>query len=294
MPNINKLPASAGAQWLLDAFALLRRQPLALGMLGLTWGALSLLVVLGSLLHPTLGLMLQLALSLLGPFLFAGLLLAVRDVDAGRAAQPGQLFAGLQLGRGSSLLATLLPQVAAGLVLALAFFALVGTESLQKLGEIAEEMNRVQQAGGQPDPALLEGLPVGGALLCLLLAVALAVAVALLIFIAVPQIVFAGTPGLDAMRTSLRAGLRNLPAVAVYLLLLFVTVLAVGFAAQIVALIAQLVLGQAAAMLVMNLLLMAVLMPLLAGTAYFAWKQLLRDADSGNAAPSLPPAHIEV
>lgn len=297
MPNINKLPASAGAQWLLDAFALLRRQPLGLGMLGLTWGSLSLLALLGTLLHPTLGLLLQLGLSLLGPFLFAGLLLAVREVDAGRAAQPGHLFAALQLGRNGSLLATLLPQIAAGVVLGIAFLALIGTEALQKLGEIAEEMNRVQQAGGQPDPAMLQGLPVGGALLCLLLAMALAVAVALLIFIAVPQIVFSATPGVEAMRTSLRAGLRNLPAVVVYLLLLFVTVLAIGFVAQIVALVAQLLLGPTAAVLATNLLLMAVLMPLLAGTAYSAWKHLLRDAGgaaTASATPPPPPAQIEV
>ena len=291
MPNINKVPASAGAQWLLDAFALLRRQPLGLGLLGLTWGALSLLVLLGASLDPTLGLALQLALALLGPFLFAGLLWAVREVDEGRPALPAHLFAGLQLGRTGSLLATLLPQAAAGIVLGVAFLALIGPESLQRFAEVAEQMRATQQAGGQPDPALLNGLPVGGALLCLLLALALAVVVALLIFIAVPQIAFGGKPGLAAMRDSLRAGLRNLPAMAVYLLLLFVSLLAIGFAAQLIALVAQLLLGPTAAVLLMNLLLMAVLMPLLAGTAYFAWKQLLRDTDG--TAPPLPPTQIE-
>ncbi|MFT3763537.1 MAG: BPSS1780 family membrane protein [Pseudoxanthomonas sp.] len=290
MPNINKVPASAGAQWLLDAFALLRRQPLALGLLGLTWGALALLVLLGAQLSPTLGLALQLALALLGPFLFAGLLWAVREVDQGRPALPAHLFKGLQLGRAGSLLATLLPQVFAGIALGVAFLALIGQESLQRFGEIAEQMRAAQEAGGQPDPALLEGLPVGGALLCLLLAIALAVAVVLTIFVSVPQIAFTGTPGLRALGNSLRASLRNLPAMAVYLLLLFVALLAISFAAQILALVAQFLLGPSAALLLMNLLLMAVLMPLLAGTAYFAWKQMLRDAEGA----SPPPAHIEV
>lgn len=292
MPNINKVPASAGAQWLLDAFALLRRQPLGLGLLGLAWGALSLLVLLVAQLNATLGMALQLVLALLGPFLFAGLLWAVREVDQGRAAQPAHLFVALQMGRSGSLLATLLPQAAAGIALGVAFLVLIGPEALQRFAEVAEQMRTAQQAGSQPDPALLAGLPVGGALLCLLLGMALAVAVALLIFMAVPQIVFGGTPGFAAMRDSLRASLRNLPAMVVYLLLLFVVLLAISFAAQLVALVAQLLLGPTVAMLAMNLLLMAVLMPLLAGTAYFAWKQLIRGAD--DAAPPLPPTHIEV
>ncbi|MFT4256775.1 MAG: BPSS1780 family membrane protein [Pseudoxanthomonas sp.] len=294
MPNINKVPATAGAQWLLDAFALLRRQPLALGLLGLTWGALAIVVLLGAQLNATFGLALQLALSLLGPFLFAGLLWAVREVDQGRPALPAHLFRGLQLGRAGGLLATLLPQVAAGLLLGVAFLALIGPDAMQRFGEAAEKMAAAQQAGGQPDPALLEGLPVGGVLLCLLLAFALAVAVALMLFVAVPQIVFTGTPGLRALGNSLRASLRNLPAMAVYLLLLFVTLLAISFAAQIIALTVQLLLGPSTALLLMNLLMMAVLMPLLAATAYYAWKQLLRDAGNSPPTPQTPATHIEV
>ena len=38
MPNINKVPAGAGAEWLLGGFALLRKAPVGLGLLGLGWG----------------------------------------------------------------------------------------------------------------------------------------------------------------------------------------------------------------------------------------------------------------
>lgn len=37
MKEIRKLPASAGAQWLLDTFSLYRRAPLQLARIGLTW-----------------------------------------------------------------------------------------------------------------------------------------------------------------------------------------------------------------------------------------------------------------
>lgn len=35
MSTINKVPAGAGAEWLLGAFALIRKAPVALGVLGL-------------------------------------------------------------------------------------------------------------------------------------------------------------------------------------------------------------------------------------------------------------------
>ena len=40
MSTINKVPANAGAEWLLRGFALLRKAPMALGTLGLIWGCL--------------------------------------------------------------------------------------------------------------------------------------------------------------------------------------------------------------------------------------------------------------
>ena len=45
MSEIRKLPASAGAEWLLSGFSLLRRAPLALGLLGVIWAVVALLVM---------------------------------------------------------------------------------------------------------------------------------------------------------------------------------------------------------------------------------------------------------
>lgn len=44
MKDIRKVPASAGAEWLLGGFGLLRRSPLGLGLLGVIYGAIALLL----------------------------------------------------------------------------------------------------------------------------------------------------------------------------------------------------------------------------------------------------------
>ncbi|KAF1712403.1 hypothetical protein CSC70_02470 [Pseudoxanthomonas kalamensis DSM 18571] len=292
MPDIKTVPASAGAQWLLDAFAVLRKAPLGLGLLGIGWGLLAMAAMLVSMWVPTLGLALQLVVSLLGPALFAGLLWAVREVDQGRAAQPAHLWQGLRNGRMPALLSTLLPQLGAGVVLGLGVLVLVGADGMKQIVEVAEQIQAVQEAGGTPDPAMVEGLPAGRVLLCLLLALALVPAVVCLIFVSVPQIIFSGSPGLAAMGRSLRACLRNLPAMIVFGLLLFITMFALGFATQIAAMLIQLLFGPAAAVVLMNLLLMAVLMPLLAGVAYFAWRQMLGEAVT--QPPAVDPSRIEL
>jgi uncharacterized membrane protein YeaQ/YmgE (transglycosylase-associated protein family) len=54
---------------------------------------------------------------------------------------------------------------------------------------------------------------------------------------------------------------------------------------MIVALVIGVIAGQAAAMAVAQLLLMAVLMPVFAGAVYAAWKQMLAPADAGSTPP---------
>jgi uncharacterized membrane protein len=290
MSIIKKVPASAGAEWLLAGFALLRKAPLALGTLGLIWGVLSLLVVQLMALNPTLGLMLQLALAILGPLLFAGVLWAVREVDQDRPALPAHLFHALRGDRTGSLLATLLPQLAAVVVLGLLLLAMIGPAQLQQLAEVIGKLQETAQSGGQPDPELISGLPVGRLFLWMLLLFAAAIAVSLVTFVAVPEIVFGKQGGLAAMRNSLRVCLHNLLAMLVFYVLLLVALFAISFGVQLLSMAVQLVAGPIAAMWIANLLLMAVLMPLLAGAVYAAWRQLL-GGDAQVAA--LPDTHLE-
>ena len=184
-------------------------------------------------------------------------------------------------GRLPALLATLLPQVAAGLLLGMLLLVLVGSQQLQHLGEVSRELNALAQAGQQATPeqieALVGELPAGRILLWLLLGVAAAVAVAMTVFVSVPRILFDRREGLQAMGDSLRACVHNLPALAVFLLLTLVAMFAIYFGVLLATLVLQLLAGPLVAMWVAQLLLMAVLMPLLAGAVYTAWIRLFGD-----------------
>ncbi|MBO9718126.1 MAG: hypothetical protein J7507_15330 [Pseudoxanthomonas sp.] len=275
MDTIRKLPASDGAEWLLGGFALLRRAPLALGALGALWGLLASLVVTVGLAVPALATVLQLLVALAGPVLFAGLLWAVREVAHGRPVLPAHLLQGVHEGRMPALLTTLLPQAAAGVLLGILLLVLVGSQQLQHLAEVSQELNALAQSGQQATPeqveALIADLPAGRILLWLLLGVVAAVGVAMTVFVSVPRILFDRREGLPAMGDSLRACLHNLPALVVFLLLTVVAMFAIYFGVLLLTVVLQLVAGPLAALWVAQLLLMAVLMPLLAGAVYTAW-----------------------
>jgi hypothetical protein len=139
--------------------------------------------------------------------------------------------------------------------------------------------------------ALAASLPAGRILLWLLLVFAAGIAVSLALFLSVPQILFGHATGPAAMRNSLRASLHNAGAVLVYLLLTGIALFAIAFATQIVALIAQMVFGMTAGLMIGQLLMMAVVMPLLAGSVYAAWKQLF-GTPAGSGADGVPlPRH---
>ncbi|KRG68272.1 BPSS1780 family membrane protein [Pseudoxanthomonas dokdonensis] len=295
MSNPNKLLASAGAEWLLNGFALLRKAPLALGMLGVLWGVASLLVVaLGSQL-PVLFMALQLLLVLAGPLFFGAMIWAVREVDQGRRAHPAHLLQPIRDGHAPALLATLLPQVVAALVLGGLLFAMIGSDQLKHLADVWLQMQAIAEAGGQPDPSLVEGLPAGRLLLWFALVIATFVAIKWMTFIAAPQILFDGVPAWTAMRNSLRACLHNWPAMLVFYLLAGIAIFVTMMGTFMLALVLQLAVGAALAMMLWQLLLLAVLMPLLAGAMYAAWRQMLGRPDvvaPGVVAPSAP-SHFE-
>ena len=289
MSTIKKVPAGAGAEWLLGAFALLRKAPLALGSLGLIWGLLSMLAVQAMALNASVGMFLQLALALLAPLLFAGMLWAVREVDQGRPAQPAHLFHALRSEHSGSLLTTLLPQLAAAAALGFLLFAMIGADGFQQLREVMGKLQETAVAGGQPDPELMRSLPVGRLFLWMLMLFAGVIVVSLVTFVAVPDIVFGGNRGFAAMRNSFRACGHNLLAMLVFYVLLFIAFFMMSFGIQLLSMAVQLVAGPLAAAWISNLLLMAVLMPVMAGAVFYAWRQML----GGGAATPTTQAHLE-
>lgn len=268
MPQTRKVPINAGAEWLLGGFGLLRRAPLALGLLAVIWGGLSVAASMSQLLP------LNLLLALLGPILFGGLVYAAREVDQGRKALPVHLLQGPRDGKLGRLLAMLLPQVAALVVVVVLLYVLVGSDNLQRLMQVAVELQ------ANPDPALIQDLPTGRLFVWLLLAILAGILAGFFTFVAVPQVMFTDSSALAAMRASFQACLRNLGALVVLFVLVFITVIALSIAANLVALLVHALAGEHAAVFVAQLLLMAVLLPVLAGAVYFAWKQLLGEGSA--------------
>lgn len=290
MSTINKVPASAGAEWLLGGFALLRRAPVQLGALAALWALASLLLMLVAVAAPVALYAMQFLLVLAYPLFIAGLVVAVREVEQGRPALPTHLLQPARDGHARALLATLLPQVVAGVAMAALLFVLVGRDELAHVAEVLQKIQVIAEAGGQPDPALVQDLPAGRLLLWLLLVAVAFVAAKWMTFVATPQILFSGADAWTAMRTSLRACARNWPAMLVFYLVAGVAVFAITMGLFLVASLLQLVLGPALAVALWQFALFAVLLPVLTGAAYVAWKQML----GSTAAPAGAPAQIEV
>ncbi|MDQ3287196.1 MAG: hypothetical protein M3Q42_02850 [Pseudomonadota bacterium] len=277
MTEIRKVSPSAGAEWLLGGFALLRKAPLALGLLGLIWGGLSTLASM------TGQLWLSFALALLGPILFGGLLYAVREVDQDRAARPSHLAQGLQAGKALRLLAMLLPQLVAVVIVVAMLFAMIGAEQLQELARVMEQMQT------NPDPQLAEALPAGRMFAWLLIALAVGILAGLFTFVAIPEVMFTDRGALDAMVLSFRTCLRNIGALAVMLVLTLIAMIAISLAVQLVIALLGLVIGMQPAMFAGQLLLTAVVLPVMAGAVYHAWRQMLDGGESVRA--PAPPVH---
>jgi hypothetical protein len=278
--EIRKVPASAGAEWLLGAFLLLRRSPFGLGMLGLIYGLLAIATSLIAQVVPPLALPLQFLLMLVGPLLLAGMVFAAREVDEGRSAAPHHLLRGIQEGKAGRLIGTLIPQMAALLVCVLLLVAVVGIDQLQALSDLMQKL----QTQANPDPAIFEGLPLGRLLLWTVLVIGVGIFTGFFTFTALPDMMFADIGLFPAMRRSFQACLRNLPALIVMSLLMVVVVFALMLGITVVSLLAQLIGGQTAMMVVSNLLMTMFLAPMLTSAMYFAWKQMLGGGATTTAA----------
>ena len=271
MAGIRKVSASAGAEWLLGGFSLLRQSPLGLGLLGVIWGLLALLAAASLQLGTGVFLVFELAMVLAGPLLMGGLVYAVRSVDLGGKARPGHLLQAFREGRVLPLLATLVPNIAAVVLCIVLLYVMVGGDSVTQLAEMMERAS----TQGAADPAMFGDFPFDRFFLWVLLSIVIGVLAGFFTFVAVPEIMFTGSGAFAAMQRSFQACVRNLPAFVVMLVLLVIAVVAIYIAVLLVGAIVNLVAGAAAMQIVVQLLTTAVLMPVATGTVYTAWKQML-------------------
>lgn len=289
MGEARKVKVSAGAEWLLGGFGLLGRQPLALGLVGLVFAIISVLPLLFSAVSPVLTMLAQLAVLVLSPILLGGMVYAVREVDLGRGAHPGQLLQGFREGKALALIVQLVPQIVLGLVVAVLLLVMVGPTALQNL------VMAMEQAQGQnPDPAMFAGFPFGRLVLWVLLTVVLGVVAYTFTFLFPAQVMFERTGPLEALMRSFRACLANPGAFLVFIVLLVVVGFAIMFGSQIVGLVLRLVVGEMAAMVAAQLLMMTVLIPVMMGAVYFAWRQMLMGGADVAGQPPVTGSGIEV
>lgn len=280
MKDVARVPASAGAEWLLGGFRLLRQAPLGLAALGAIYGLVALLVPLSMSVSTTLFMLLELVLVLLGPILTGGMVYAAMTVDRGGRPRPAHLLQGLREGKGARLLATLVPQLLAVLLCALLLVLLIGPQALAQMAQTVETL----QHQAHPDPALVSGLPIGRLLLWMLLALVIGVVTSFFTLLAVPEIMLTDSPAIDAMRRSFHACVRNVPALIVFLVLAMIAIFAIYLAVIVVAVLLRLVAGDWAMQAATQVLATAVLLPVLTGAMYTAWQQLLARADLAGAA----------
>lgn len=277
--EIRKVPASAGAQWLLSAFQLLRRSPVGFGLLGLIYSGLWLGMAVFAASFPQISAMAQLAFLVFGALLVALMIYAAQEVDAGRSASLGALFASLRGENGGRMVRTLVPQAIFALGMAALVYLLIGQDNLVKAMETMADIQAKAQAGVQVDPnTILDGplmrVAIGGMLI-----LGISVLVFVFTMTLLPDMLLGDRKLGEALRRSVAAGLRNLPAMLLYLVLGFVLLMAVSIGVGILLGVAQLVFGPAAA-IVGNALLYGLFMSLIAATMYFAWKQMLGGGDT--------------
>lgn len=297
MSEIRKLPASAGAQWLLDAFSLFRRAPMQLAVLGVVWMLVtSLILLLAQLLPGWLGLLVQLASFAVGPLMFGGMLWAVGEIDQGRPGQPAHLLQPIRDRRVTHLLVPLAIQLIAVIALGTLLFALIGTQGLTALTDMLHKMQELQQSGSQPSNeqtlALMADVPVKRILLWILIAFSTFVALSMAMFTQPALVVFDRHSGMHALRMSLQGCIENFSAMAVFMALGLIATMCIYFLVMMLMQIAMLVGGMGAAAFVMQLSMTTVIMPLYVGAVYSAWKQMFAHRDRSTPPPVPKPDNV--
>ena len=300
--DIRALPVGQGLAWFKQAIDLGGRNPRAvfgaalLLILALYTAAMLLALVLAVMVGageatqgsaPDMRLVMAVAIPLtllvmfLVPILLGGLMHVVREAEAGRPVRARDVFAPLRSAHGRSLALLGLVQIAMTVVGGVLMVGIAGSDYWR------DYLQAMQQAMSGSQPTMPQ--PANGGLLFLVQLVFNYFSYALMLF-SIPLMLFSGNRLGEALGNSLRAAVRNVGA-NLLAGVLFVGALVV--AAVVVALVAALVamlggaihpaVGTALSMLVMFGF-AALVLVLVVGAAYLAWRDTFGDASS------LPPA----
>jgi hypothetical protein len=251
-----RVPAGRGLQWLTDAVQLVLQNPVPFALMGLVVGVIALVPLLGSL-----------ALLILGPALYGGVMYAAREQQAGRAADFQQLFQAFKEdGKLPKMLVLCLPGVVAGVVIVALAVMFIGGALLG---------GGLSASAGASSSALGTSLGVGTAVF-VLVALAVGLASYALTFFATPRVMLEAAEPFDAMKDSLQACLANIGAVLVFVAILLGTVVLLSVLLSLIPILGQ-------------LLLMVALVPVASAASFFAWRDVYRQPITQELPPATPP-----
>ena len=249
-----KVPAGNGLQWITEAVNLIMKNPAPFLLMGLVLGVISMVPIIGGL-----------ALLILGPALYGGVMFAANEQQAGRKADFPQLFQAFkEEGKLPKMLMLCLPAVAAAVILAVLGAMLLGGAMLGAGMAASANSNAGLAALG------------ASAFVFFLLALAVGIVSYSLTFFATPRVMLEGAEPIEAMKDSARAVLANIGPVLVYIGVLLLAVLVVGGILSFIPVIGPLAM-------------MTVLTPVICVAAYLAWRQVHRDDITREIPPATPP-----
>lgn len=265
----SKTDAGSGVTWLSQGLQLFLKNPVPFAVMGLILGVIGMIPLLGGL-----------AMMVLGPALYAGMIHGYRVEAGGGKAEIGNLFAAFQQdGKLVKLLPLCLPGIGAAIIIGVVAGVLLVGAAVTAVGGSAAASQMNSPEGMM---AMLSGVGIVAGLIALVIFIAVALVAWALLFTAIPRVMFDGIEPFAAMKESFGTVKANL-----FAFIGFALVAMVGYA--IVAFVLALLLGWISSFLP-GLLLAAGFTPIIVGGLYSAYRQLFPGSGSAEALPETPAA----
>lgn len=249
-----KIEAGSGLNWITGAIPLILKNPVVFLVMGLIVAAIGFFPILGGL-----------AIVVIGPALYGGIVYAANEQESARTAEIGQLFRAFgEPGKSGPMIMLCLPSIAGAVLLFVLLMIVVGGALL------GGGLSALSSGSAE---SLLAALG-GGALILIPMGLAIVLVVYALQFFAIPRVMLDGAEPMAAMKQSFSDCLANLGAYLVFVALLM------GMA--IVLRLVLSVLGFFGGLLVSTLL-----TPIIGCGLYLAWRQLYRKSGVGGESPEV-------
>ncbi|HET6602887.1 MAG TPA: BPSS1780 family membrane protein [Xanthomonadaceae bacterium] len=239
-----KVEAARGVKWIGEGAQLALKNPAAFAVMGLIIGVIGIIPILGGL-----------ALLVLAPALYGGIVYAAREQQQGRKAEIGHLFQAFQTeGRLPQMVLLCLPLIGGYIVAGIIAAILLGGALLSAgVASAADSEGMLRALMGAGSVVLL---------FALVLVIAIMLLVWALIFFAIPKLILQGGEAFAAMKLSFAAAKANIGA---YLIFVVLVAVAYGVVAWLFAQISPWFAGLAASVVVL---------PVACCGMYLAWRDV--------------------